>query len=165
MFDRIASFARKNQGIVAGLIVAVCFAAVALGCQPKAPSIIEPDHQVTRDQLAAEVVQVNADLAEEEAAIRAELEYARAEFQERIDALNARRDAAQERADLSAAALDRQAEALAAGVALVTNVIGTVAGPYAPLAIGALGILAAGLGIDNRRKDGVIAGQRLAQSA
>lgn len=159
--NSIISWAKKNQATAVALIAVVLMVGFVAACKPKTTSIIDPTQQVTRQQLEAEVVLVNQELAAEEADIRADLEEAKAEFDRRIAGLNATREAKQALKDQADTDLAQKEQAIADAVGLVEGLIATAAGPYAPLAVTSLGILVAGLGIDNRRKDGVIKGQKM----
>lgn len=159
------SWIKKNEATSVALLAVAALFVFAVACQPKAQSITDPSKQVTRGELAAEVVQVNAGLSEEQAAIEADLAKARADFDARIAKLEASREATASLKEQAEEELARKEEALAEAVLLVEGLVQTAAGPYAPLAMGALGVVTLGLGIDNRRKDGVIKGQKISAKA
>lgn len=158
----VISWVKKNEATAAALVAVAMLIAFAVACQPTAPSITDPSRKVTRAELGAEVIQVNSNLATEKAAIEADLAKARADFDARISTLDASREAAAALAEQAEAELARQEQALAEALLLVEGLVQVGAGPYAPLALSGLGILTLGLGIDNRRKDGVIKGQQIA---
>jgi len=158
----VIDWIKKNEATSAAIVAVVALIGFAVACQPTTQSLTDPERQVTRGELEAEVIAANADLSAEEASIRADLDAAKADFARRIAALEASRETIAKLKEQAEEDLARKEQALAEAFVLVEGVVSTAAGPYAPLALGGLSVLALGLGIDNRRKDGVIRGQKIA---
>lgn len=69
------------------------------------------------------------------------------------------------KAKASYATLDAEDRALAKGIEFLSGLVQAVPGPWAGVGTAALSILTAGLFVDNRRKDGVVNGLKIATKA
>lgn len=132
-----------NPATFAGLVIAALLALSVTACSPRVTSPITGE-QVTRTTYAAEVAEVQSELESRAAVLAADTK------------------AAQAKIDAGEAEFERVEGLIASTLDAVGGLAVSAAGPYAGLVTVALGIAGAGLGIDNRRKDGVIKGQKQA---
>lgn len=176
MIERLKKFVQRNPAAIVAGIFAVAFAVVMVGCQPTTTSPIDGT-SVTAEQLDAQLDGERARLAAEAeaiaietqgeiAAITAQAEGKIAQLAARSDAEGALLDAAlagvESKAQIAAADIEEKRERRAKFIEAMGTATTFVPPGYQQAATIGLGLLAVGLGVDNRRKDGVIKGQRIA---
>lgn len=75
---KIGELIRHNQGVTASVTVVIILLGWAFGCESKVGSMMDPDRQVTRAELALEVKQLSMDPAQDpnDVLARAEIKFA-----------------------------------------------------------------------------------------
>lgn len=141
-------------------VAALALTIFLVGCggflQPKATSPIS-GQKVTKDELSGEAVAAAAKLKGDVAKIEAEIKAFNDQKQGEISALGSQAEATQAKLDAAVKNLDAQQAAIDKALEVVSGLVQTVPGPWsAVLGIG-LGLATAGVTLDNRRKNGVIA--------
>lgn len=177
LWDKVVGFVKKNPWTVVTLVLALAMLIPTFGCQIKGDSPFS-GKKATEEQILAEQAAHADAKAAEQAALAAAYEQAvrgletdfqtaqtalAAEYQKHIDAkateFNA--SAAQISAEVQTKAtltqsvvadIRRQKSLWAEATDAVAAFVAPLAGPYAPVLLTALGLVTAGLGIDNRRK-------------
>lgn len=148
MIEKIKDILSKNPATVAAAVVAIGLVVVVVGCEQTTRSPLTGE-QVTRAELSYEVAEAKGDIERRAKILSAEL-----------DALEAEAEALEASAGVAVDEIEAKEGRIAEALNAVEAVVVTVAGQYAPLATLGFGLLALGLGVDNRRKDGVIKGQK-----
>jgi hypothetical protein len=163
--EAAAEWMRHNYATVLAVLVAAMICCYGYGCDSKVAGIVNPAEKVTRAQLQVEVKQqaakIDRTLAEKVTSIQTRQQQLQAELQ------SAKADHAADANSLAMlnqvrlADLDKQDAARAAVLDFGLNVLqqSTGAGPGA--AVTGLVAVLAGVLVDNRRKDGIINGQRI----
>lgn len=139
----VKSLVDHNRGMFVALVIAGIVAVVGLGCQPKITSPLS-GKSVTRDQLDSELTIAKRDLEGKVA--------------------EAAKEAAnlKDRAGPAYAELERKEAAAQGAIAIIDGLIQqNVPAPFSGVAGMALSAVLLGLGIDNRRKDAVIAATKV----
>ena len=153
MMHKVTNWIDHNRYKFLAIIVTVALLAVAVGCESMTPSVKDPTVQVTRQQLAAETIQIQSGLTKR----KAELDAAIAIYNADVQASDKLIAAAVEE-------LDRQdqikAELLNLAGAVITGWAGGTGPPTAAIVgtgLTAFGMLfGIGSAADGRRKDKVI---------
>lgn len=125
-------------------VVAVALAACFWGCQPK-PKVDNPwspGQKITESAFRAEVVKRKAGI------------------ESRLIDIQAEGRVLRELDELATAEFERQQSMINEIMEAVGELVISAAGPYAGLAATTIALLTGGLSCDNRRKDGVIRGQK-----
>ena len=131
MWNKLWKAIEHNRHFYIALAICAAYLAFLLSCQSRTASPFDGT-PVTRGQLNAQITAWNAEHVAEQQAVEASVEAAVAD-------------------------LDYQDSLKTAGFAAVEQVASTSLGAWAaPI----LGILSIGLGLDNRRKDGLIAANK-----
>jgi outer membrane murein-binding lipoprotein Lpp len=126
----IWKFIDHNRGLVAAIATAVLAVVLVGGCQAEIKSPLT-GQKVTRQGLDAEVTARLSQLRQEVASVKAQVEPA---YQELA---------------LKQSMIDTAFQQL-------SGLVGSVPGPWQGVAATGLGLLAMGVGYDNRRKDGLL---------
>lgn len=153
VMEKIGETIRHNKGQAVAVLLIIGLVIWTIGCESKIGSILDPDREVTRQELELEVEQAAARIERETtitvAQLNAQIEQilARAEADAEALALNAQMKIQQ---------LDRQ-DAVKQKIAEVAVVVaeGGSVNPIG-LAIGCLGIFGIGAVVDNQKKDGLL---------
>lgn len=160
---------RHNVAFVTSIVMCLAMVCWTYGCDSKVTSIVKPGENVTRAQLAVEVKQqggtITRSLAQKIGAYQVQVSQLRRDIEAAKEAAAADVNALAALSDLKYADLDRQdaikIKALEIGQVVAAG--GTVDPVGAVLSF--MGILGIGAVIDNRRKDGIIAGQKMNRAA
>lgn len=161
MMKRIISWAKKNEGLVAGLVAMLVLVAAVVACQPTTTSPIDGS-TVTRSQLQQQARQAQLERDAEVASLLAEAKAVQAKIDGRVKAIGAEAEAIADGLVDANEDLARKEEALRQGFDAVTGIVESVPGPWGEVLATAMGAGLLFLGYDNRRKDAVIKGQKLA---
>jgi predicted small lipoprotein YifL len=129
---------RHYQNTVISILLALLLLVFLIGCQSKAPSMLDPDEQVTKSVLEEEFKFLSAQ-------INADIDMLRIEYQKRLEEI-ARKEQLKAAFSEAAAVMSRSGE---------MNPIGIVTLILAVLGVGSIA--------DNRKKDGIIKGLKNAR--
>lgn len=138
-------------GILLAVVVVVAGLAL-VGCESKTTSLVDPDREITRDQLRREVVAVDTEIRLERVEIEAASERLNEQITKYNDSLEAASADLDEQDAVKAAILEFAAQLALQGASGTLNPAALI-----PLGVGVLGsVLGIGSALDSRRKDKVI---------